>query len=59
MILGLDPNGSYTLADIKKAFRKKAMECHPDRHVGKPNYKEMEKKFKQVKNAFEGLLKDL
>jgi F0F1-type ATP synthase membrane subunit b/b' len=59
IILGLDPHGSYTLADIKKAFRKKAMEVHPDRHMGKSNYKEMEAKFKQVNDAYEWLMREL
>ncbi len=59
--LGLDPNGSYTLSDIKKAFREKAMEAHPDRHHGKSEdvIREMEERFREIKNAFEGLVREL
>ena len=36
-------------AEIKKAYRKKAMQYHPDRHGGD---KDMEKKFKEVAEAY-------
>jgi F0F1-type ATP synthase membrane subunit b/b' len=58
--LGLDPNEKHSFADIKKAYRRKAMQFHPDRHGGKSQsfQKEMEEKFKQVRAAFEELAKD-
>ncbi len=40
--------------DIKSAFRKQAMQCHPDRH---PNDKDAEHRFKEVNEAYE-ILKD-
>ncbi len=40
--------------DIKKAFRKLAMECHPDRH---PNDKTAEQRFKDLNEAYD-VLKD-
>ena len=40
--------------DIKKAFRKLAMEHHPDRHHGN---KDAEKKFKELNHAYD-ILKD-
>ena len=40
--------------DIKKAFRKLAMEHHPDRNHGK---KDSEKKFKELNHAYD-ILKD-
>lgn len=49
-ILGVDKSASED--EIKKAFRKKAMECHPDRHNGD---KELESKFKEVNEAYEVL----
>ncbi len=41
-------------SDLKSAFRKAAMECHPDRH---PGDKEAEQKFKEINEAYE-VLKD-
>jgi molecular chaperone DnaJ len=40
--------------DIKAAFRKQAMQCHPDRH---PNDQNAEHRFKEVNEAYE-ILKD-
>lgn len=38
--------------EIKKAYRKKAMECHPDRHAGD---KTKEAEFKKVNEAYSTL----
>jgi molecular chaperone DnaJ len=43
-----------TDGDIKAAFRKQAMQCHPDRH---PNDTQAEHRFKEVNEAYE-VLKD-
>ncbi len=40
--------------ELKSAFRKKAMECHPDRH---PNDPEAETRFKELNEAY-GILSD-
>jgi len=47
-ILGIDKNASQD--DIKKAYRKQAMQYHPDKN--KDN-KEAEEKFKQISEAYE------
>lgn len=48
-ILGISKNA--TAADIKKAYRKLALQYHPDRNKGK----EAEEKFKEVNKAYEVL----
>ena len=49
-VLGIDKNA--TDEDIKRAYRKKAKECHPDLH---PNDKEAEARFKELNEANEVL----
>ena len=49
-ILGVSP--SATAQEIKKAYRKKVLELHPDQHKGD---KAIEEKFKQVTNAYDVL----
>ena len=50
VVLGVQRDASE--ADIKKAYRKLAMECHPDRNNGD---KSSEEKFKLVSEAYEVL----
>lgn len=50
-ILGVPKDAS--LDEIKKAYRKLALEWHPDRH--KENKKEAEKKFKEINEAYQVL----
>ena len=49
-VLGVQKNA--TADEIKKAYRKKAKECHPDLH---PNDKEAEARFKELNEANEVL----
>ena len=52
-VLGVDRNASKD--DLKKAYRKLAMQYHPDRN---PNNKEAEEKFKEAAEAYEVLSDD-
>lgn len=51
-VLGVDKSASAD--DIKKAYRKKAIQYHPDRQVGKSDAekKEAEEKFKEAAEAY-------
>lgn len=46
-VLGVSRNASQE--ELKKAYRKRAMECHPDRHRGD---KHKEEQFKEVQEAY-------
>lgn len=48
--LGVEKNATDN--DIKRAYRKKAQEFHPDKN---PNNKDAEKKFKEIQEAYEVL----
>merc|ERR1711997_673588 len=56
-ILGVDRNANEE--EIKKAYRKRALEHHPDRHVGatEDEKADHEKKFKEIGEAY-GVLSD-
>lgn len=56
-ILGVDKSASED--DIKKAYRKRALVHHPDRHSGAPDSerREQERRFKEVGEAY-GVLSD-
>lgn len=56
-VLGLDPSraGTYSEAEIKAAYRTKAMEYHPDRNQHRKDFAEA--KFRDVVAAYEALKK--
>jgi DnaJ-class molecular chaperone len=51
-LLGIETNA--TEEQIKQAYRKRAMENHPDRN---PGDKDAENRFKQIQEAYESLIK--
>lgn len=50
-ILGISKNAS--LDEIKKAYRRKASQWHPDKNIGNPQAAE---RFKEIKMAYESLI---
>lgn len=55
-MLGLESKGRRaTEQEIKSAFRKKAMETHPDKETDEKKRREAEEKFKKVAEAYEVL----
>lgn len=56
--LGLCPDADYDEAALKKAYRRKAMQTHPDKHSPEEK-EEWEEKFKSVSTAHERLKKEL
>lgn len=48
----LEISKNATAAEIKKAYRKKALECHPDKN---PGNSQAEKNFKEISEAYEVL----
>ncbi len=52
-LLGVSEDASQS--DIKKAYRKLAVQYHPDKN---PGDKEAERKFKQISEAYETLSDD-
>jgi curved DNA-binding protein CbpA len=51
-VLGISDDAS--LSEIKKAYRKRALQYHPDRHLSDPiKQKECEEIFKMMSNAYE------
>ncbi len=57
-ILGISPDA--TADEIKKAYRQKAMEAHPDRvgHLGEELRQSAEEKFKKIQAAYEEIKKN-
>lgn len=51
-LLGVPPNADE--ADIKKAFKKKAVQYHPDK-VGTEGKEQAEKMFAEISNAYDTL----
>lgn len=51
-VLGLDISDRPTDSDIKKAYKKKAIEHHPDKNKDDPG---AEEKFKEISNAYDTL----
>ena len=51
----LDIQRTATQEEIKKAYRKKAVQYHPDKN---PGNKDAEKKFKEISEAYEVLCDD-
>ena len=54
-ILGVEPNASHD--DVKRAYRNKCKQWHPDRHAQKSEteMKHAEQQFKEVSNAYQTL----
>lgn len=53
-ILGISPNA--TDEEVKKAYKVLAKKYHPDMNVGAPNLPELERKFKEVQQAYDTIM---
>ena len=51
----LEVTKTATVEEIKKAYRKKAIQYHPDKN---PGDKEAEEKFKEVQQAYDQIVKE-
>ncbi len=58
-ILGLNPNKTYTRAELKKAYHRQIAKYHPDRHQDKSQsfIDEMNRKIIEIKKAYEWIIK--
>jgi molecular chaperone DnaJ len=52
-ILGVSKNASPE--EIKRAYRELVQKYHPDKYYGKPEYQEMNEKFKKINEAYQVL----
>lgn len=55
-VLGLSPGGADP-SDIQKAYRKLALQCHPDRGRGEEEKEAFARRFLEVRDAYEALKK--
>lgn len=53
-VLGVSPNASDD--EVKKAYKTLAKKYHPDMNVGASNMAELERKFKQVQQAYDTIM---
>jgi DnaJ-class molecular chaperone len=53
--LGLSPLETHTPEDVKKAWKKKCQEHHPDKHQGAPDQEEQNQKFLSIMHAYKML----
>jgi len=54
-LLGLDPIRTPTSTELRSAYRKAAMECHPDRAQNHSRQEQAKDLFQKVKEAFDSL----
>ena len=55
-VLGLEPGGADP-ADIQKAYRRRALDCHPDRAHNEADKEAYARRFLEVRDAYEALKK--
>ncbi|MCS6818955.1 MAG: DnaJ domain-containing protein [Chitinophagales bacterium] len=53
----LELDSTATLDEVKKAYRKMALRFHPDKACGEEKTKEAEEKFRQIKAAYDAIMK--
>ena len=49
-VLGVNPGA--TKDEVKKAFKKRAMETHPDRGGNEEEFKKVNEAYEQIKNPY-------
>jgi DnaJ like chaperone protein len=55
----LEMEEAYTVTEVKAAYRKMVLKYHPDKRTDKVDTEEANRKFREIKKAYELILKQI